>query len=112
MHILADGLRSCKYGCVPRCVKNTLLNAGVQWVVCRVHLASIITAVNADLLVEDPGRGVTLPGLMEQMPQGYVDALVVTGTVAEVQKVSQGTGHSYHYVSLTYWHCVLYRVVG
>ena len=44
----------------------------------RARLSGVIACVSADMVYEEPARGVALlPGLMAQLAPGYVDAVVL-----------------------------------
>ena len=73
--------------CVPRCAHHP----------CgRAHLAAVITCVSADALYEDATRSRIMPGLMEQLSEGYVDVAVLTGSAQDLAKVS-------HHRHVTRW---------
>eukprot|EP00798_Chlamydomonas_sp_ICE-L_P020572 gene20572-27366_t len=53
----------------------------------QAHLTSAVTCVSSECLYEDALRSRMLPGLLDQLAEGYVDVAVITGSAQGVQKV-------------------------
>ncbi|GAX82253.1 hypothetical protein CEUSTIGMA_g9681.t1 [Chlamydomonas eustigma] len=80
---------SCMDGVVP---VLRLLASCTAFKSGKAYLGSVISCVSADMMYEEPLRGVLMPGLMAQLAAGYVDALVLvpgSSPAAEVTKAQE-----------------------